>query len=190
MSVNELVKNEKKQVSSIVIVKPNTHPNEIPHLKAVSTGNSIIITSLANRDEFINNREKWIKMISDNKEEFEASQLVTTLESLCTSLEKTDKKPDPILKTTTISGIDKVLGITLAHDYFADISTGELDLIPAPFTYKGTLAGTEYLYCESVVVWRAYIDNSETAVKNEKKKKGANANMERLTKMLQGTKIN
>jgi hypothetical protein len=38
-------------------------------------------------------------------------------------------------------------------------------------------------------VWRAYIKNSEMEVKSGKKSKTGNANMDKLTALMKGTKI-
>lgn len=194
MSVNEIVakNNGKKQISSIVILKPNTHPSEIPHLKAVVNGDSVAITSLAHVDSFLQHKDQWMKQVEVNQDFLEAKTLLTTLETLCTELEPDpdDDNPEPVLKTTRITGFSS-LGITLSPEYFAKEITGELDLLPLPYRYQNEFAGTKYNYAECVVVWRAYIKDSAVPVKKEKKKKttSGSAAMDLLTTMMQGTKI-
>ena len=194
MLVNEKVANGKKQVSSIIIAKPNTHPAEVPFLKAVSIDDSIILTSLAHKYDFIRKKKQWLDILKDNSDALNSEVLlVTTMTSLCTKLvdngDDDDKKKAPTLKTTTITGFNKA-GFSLAHDYFTVGNDGELDLLPLPYHYSLDGAEKKFTYSECMVIWRAYIDGTKIKVKAEKKKNASgNAAMDRLTALMKGTKI-
>ena len=194
MSVNEKVKKGRMQVSSIVICKPNTHPSEIPYLKAVAESDKLVITSLAHKDEWLQEKNQWIDVLKKNSDALECKVLVTTLTSLCTKLSKKDahgKPQRPLLKTTTITGFDKA-GMSLADDYFAveNGDVGELELLPIPYNYDKTVADADFKYAECMVIWRAYIAGTEDEVEEEKAKEASgNAAMDRLTALMKGTKI-
>ncbi len=157
LSVNEKVNNGKKQVTSVVVCKPNTHPLEVPYLKAISLDNSIQITSVAHPRQFVKEQKQWIKVLDDNKKFLQSDVLCTTLNSLCTKLTPKDNDGNPLpptLKTTTITGFDK-LGISFADDYFTtkmdpDDDDGELFLDPLPLPYKYTekVADETFTYSE------------------------------------------
>ena len=192
LSINEKVKNGSKQVSSVVVAKPNTHPLEVPFLKAVITPDMITITSLAHRDDYLQNQKQWLDILRDNQGALDAEVLVTTLESMCTKLQPKDdddRPLPPLLKTTNIIGF-QAAGFTLADDYFMAADHSDvLDLLPLPYNYDKTVADENYKYSECMVVWRAFIDGSEDEVREQKKTKSGSTAMDRLTVLMKGTKI-
>lgn len=187
VSLNEKVHDGQKQVSSIVIAKPNTHPSEIPCLKTVSEGGKIIITSLAHQNDFITNQKDWLGLLEANKAAFEAEILVTVLMLMCTKM-ATGNKEEPVLKTTTVNALDKA-GVALSHDYFANKETGELDLLPLPHKCNKIVSDVVFKHSESTVVWRAHIDKSEDVVKETEKKTSGGAAMDRMALLMKGAKI-
>lgn len=193
-SLNEKVKNGKWQASAVVVTKPNTHPSELPFLKAVSTGNTLEITSLAHKGEFLAQKVKWMKLLEDNKDFLEADTLLASLNTMCTRIKKgrdPNRKRDdttplrPVLKKTIIK-VEKA-GVTFSHDYFA-LKDGSLDLLPLPYSYDVKIADETFSYSESMVVWRAYIEDSAEPVDDED---GASQNptMDRLALLMKGTKL-
>ena len=185
ISVNEKVDRGRKQVSSVVIVRPNTHPAEIPFLKAVQSTDEIKITSLAHPSSYLENQAQWMEKLENNKKHFQASTLVTTLNSMMTKIARINK-PKPQLKTTTISL--KKANIALSTDYFAN-EDGTLTMLPLPFECDTEIAGEKYKSIQSVVVWRAYINDTEDAVLDEDANVKTDDNMSMLEKLMKGTKI-
>ena len=179
------------QVSSIVVCKPNTHPSEVPFMDAVAADDSITITTIAHRDDFLKQQSQWIKVISNNEDALEAEVLVTTMKKLCTKLtvKSSNGKATPVLKKTVISGFKKI-GIFFADDYFTTgKKEGQLDLLPLPYKYDTKFAGADFRFSECFVIWRAYIAGSEERVEEEQKSVTGNDAMDRLTALMQGTKI-
>ena len=185
ISTNEKVCQGKKLASAIVIARPNTHPGEIPYLKAVAESGAIKIQSLAHPESYLKNKDKWMKCLEDNADAFEATTLVTTLNTMMTRQAKANKvKPE--LKTTTISL--KECKLVLANDHFAN-EEWELNMLPLPYSYEITFGGEMYRFMETMCVWRAYIQGTEEEVQEESQAAGGDDNMSTLEKLMKGTKI-
>ena len=64
LCLNEKIRKGRMQGSCVVIIRPNTHPSEIPFLKAEIVGTDIVLTSLAHREE---RRAKRNPLVSGQK---------------------------------------------------------------------------------------------------------------------------
>lgn len=185
LSANEKVCQKKKVVTSIAIARPNTHPGEIECLKAVASKDKITIASLHHKPSFLENEDKWVKVLTDDAECFDATELVATMNALVTSMKKANK-PKPELKMTTLSL--KQAGITLSKKHFAN-DNWELDMVPMLCDCISQLAGKDFWCGESMVIWRACITGAETDVLEETGAKVADLNLDMLAKLMKGTKI-
>ena len=164
------------------------HPSEIPFSKAVVSDDSITITSLAHREQFVKEQATWVQVLEVNQDALEATKLVTTMKKLCTKVGKKKSDDDElVMKTTTISGFNKI-GISFADDYFT-VSNGVLDLIPVPYSYAAKYADQDYLFTKCMCLWQAYITGYEDEVDMEAAQGGSNAAMGRLTALMKGTRI-
>ena len=191
ITLNEKVNKKKMLVSSIVVIRPNTHPGEVPHLKAVASAGEIKIESLAHKAGYLKNSSDWLKKLHDNKDALEAEGLHTTLTTMVTSLTKANAKAEQI-KTTTLK-LSKSSGFELAPDYFSlsggqDATTWPLRKLPLPYEYKIKIANKEGVFLESCVVWRAFIKGTAQEIEEEKKTISDDG-MDLLEMMMQGTKI-
>jgi hypothetical protein len=189
MTINEKVKNKKMLVSSIVIVRPNTHPGEVPYLKATTSAGEVKIESLAHKPSYLKNSTFWLKKLDDNQDSLEAGELVTTLTTMVTSQSKANAKT-PQLKTTTLK-LGKSSGIEFAPDHFSvdagqDATSWQLRKIPLPYEYQ--VANKDFVYLESCVVWRVFIKGTAQEIE-EQKKAADDDGMDLLEKMMQGTTI-
>ena len=74
-------------------------------MKAVVSDDSITITSLAHREQFVKEQATWVQVLEVNQDALEANELVTTMKKLCTKVGKKKSDDDElVMKTTTISG--------------------------------------------------------------------------------------
>ena len=157
-------------------------------MKAVVSDDSITITSLAHREQFVKEQATWVQVLEVNQDALEETKLVTTMKKLCTKVGKKKSDDDElVMKTTTISGFNKI-GISFADDYFT-VGNGVLDLIPVPYSYAAKYADQDYLFTKCMCLWRAYITGSEDEVEMEAAQGGSNAAMDRLTALMKGTRI-
>ena len=187
-----------KTASSVVIARPNTHPHTVPHLKAVATEEQITITSLAHAPSFLEHSSEWIDVLKKNQKKFQATTLVTTMRTMVTHLKKAKKKKlpngtemnTPDLKKTIISVSEA--GLVLSNEHFPDKTEDEwvLDMMPLPYNYKVKMAGKDFTFTESVVVWRGYIANTSVDVdEGNTPATSGNDGMSTLEKLMQGTTI-
>ena len=150
---------DKKHASSIVVVRPNTHPEDVRILKAKVSddGYSIEIISPSKCKSYLAHSAQWLGKLKTNEERFKAHKLGATLQAMVTKLKRKTRT-----KTTTISV--KHLDIELSNENFnVGAGNNELAMIPLPYTYEMELGkkGNKSKVTEVVCVWRAYVVNSE-----------------------------
>ena len=154
----------KKTASCIVVCRPNTHPDDVPLLKATFTADNIIITGPAKSKSYVvasTKSDGWLATLDANKNYFQADKLVTTLTSMMTKFKKKER-----LKATHLS-VAK-LGIELSSDHFnAGVIEGELKMIPLPYTYTAKVGNKNNVVTEVMCIWRAYIEDSEQEIEED-----------------------
>ena len=138
--------------SFVLICRPNTHPDDLEHLKATVTGGGLIeIVGPAKSKSHIEHSAKWLGALEKNASTFKADKLVTVLKSMVTKFKRVKR-----LKTTQIK-FDRS-GFTLSNEYFGgDHDEGLLQLLPVPYSYEMSIKnGGKRHVTEVMCVWRAY----------------------------------
>ena len=151
----------KKTGSCFVIARPNTHPADIPHLKAKITPDGVQIVSPVHTKTYLTHSSAWLKVIQEHQKDFQAEKLVTTLTGMVTRLKKNNRT-----KTTFISVKD--IGFELSNEHFSvGVAEGELQMLPIPYTYELKIGDDTKKVTEVICIWRAFIVGTEQDIEEE-----------------------
>lgn len=193
ISTNEKVATDKFWVSSIVIVRPNTNPGEIPYLKATAEAGQIKITSIAHKQGHLTKAPEWLAKLKANEKALDAAVLHDTLTTMVTHQKKVNKVT-PQLKTTTLV-LPKSSGMTLSHEQFAfeseDVkpASWRLKMVSLPCDYEVKLGNEKFTCMESTVIWRACITGTEQEITEVANTAVEDDGMSLLEKMMSGSAI-
>jgi hypothetical protein len=192
---DEDVADGKKTASSVVICRPNTHPSMVPYMKAVSSPDKITLTTVAHAEAFLDESKVWLGVLETHSKNLKAKALAKTLRTMVAYLRKKSKKKlengtkqqTPELVTTEISV--KEAGLVLSNEYFVD-EDWVLEMLPLPYEYKHSVAGKDFVYAESMVIWIACVDKTEIEVDEaDDVNKDESCGMGLLEKLMKGTSI-
>jgi hypothetical protein len=187
LCVKEEIKDGKKQASCIVIGHPNTHPDDVPHLKAMVEAAKASIVSPTTKKGFLECKDGWLKLLTTQKDVFNTNKLSTTLKKLTTKLNKR-----VWLKTTniTVRPEEGEIPFELSNAVFNDgAGPGELNMLLVPHTMKQHMNGKDQevtlciLYLESLY-WR-----NQGWHQGGQEKKAATSDYNLMVKLMAGTKI-
>jgi hypothetical protein len=176
LCVEEEIKDGKKQASCIVIGRPNTHPDDVPHLKATVEAKKVSIVSPTTKKGFLECKDSWLKVLTTQKDVFNTTKLNKRVR----------------LKTTNITVCPKEgeIPFELSNAVFNDgAGPGKLNMLPVPYTMKQHMNGEDQEVTRVFCIWRAYIEGTKDDIKEDKKKKAATSDYNLMVKLMAGTKI-
>jgi hypothetical protein len=171
----------KKVASCVIIIRPNTHPDDIKVLKATVSDQSIHIVRPAKSKAYLQHSSKWLALLEKNKGPLKANRLMNSLKTVVTKLKRRDRT-----KTTHIDF--RAHNFHLSNEHFNDgAAERELKMIPLPFTYDMNIGQEKRTITETVCVWRAYIQDTLTDVEDEQTQDTDSYDL--MLKMMNGASI-
>ena len=174
----------KVSVSSIVIARPNTHPDDLKHLKASFSEDAIEIIGPAKAKSFLTNAntsDGWLTKLKTNKDTFDAAKLCTTMNALVTKHKKKDR-----LKTTHLNASH--LGLVLSNKCFLrGAAEGELKMIPLPYTHTSKVGDKDNTVTKVMCIWRVCIDKSLQQIDEDNGQPASNLDM--MVNLMKGATI-